>query len=100
MSIWMDTRGKSSLAIAVCDRCKFKAAWSDLIQDPNSPGLRVHAACADQFDPYRLPARQSEIITMPWTRPDTPLAATPSGLISEDENMFIISEDSDEYIVP
>lgn len=100
MSSYLNTRGKSSLAIAVCDRCHFKVAWSDLVQDPNTPGLRVHQHCADQFDPYRLPARQTEIITMPWARPDESLATNPSGLISEDGNMFITTEDSNEYLVP
>ena len=100
MSRYLDTRGKTSLAIAVCDRCKFKAAWSDLVQDPNSPGLRVHAHCADEFDPYRLPARPNENISLTWARPDEPIATNPSGLISEDGNMFIITEDNDGFLVP
>jgi hypothetical protein len=74
MPAFLDTRGLSSLTIAICDRCKMKRAWVSLIPDPNSPGLRVCKDCADEYDPYRLPARQTENITMPWLRPDLPLA--------------------------
>jgi hypothetical protein len=44
-----------------------------LFQDPNSPGLRFCEADLDVFDPYRLPARQTENIALPFTRPDEPL---------------------------
>jgi hypothetical protein len=46
---------------------------ADLYSDPNSPGLRVCLEDLDNLDPYRLPARQTEIITLPFTRPDRPL---------------------------
>jgi hypothetical protein len=32
----------------------------------------------DQFDPYRLPARQPEKITLPFVRPDEPLSGSPT----------------------
>lgn len=99
MSYYLDTTGYACLAIAICDRCKMKRAWVELVPDPNSPGLRVCADCADEFDPYRLPARQTENITMPWARPDTSVATDPSGLISEDGNMFVQAEDGS-YLVP
>lgn len=73
MSLWLDTRGKTSLAIAVCDRCKMKMAYSDMVSDPNSPGLRLHRDCADRLDPYRLPARKTENITLTHPRPDVEL---------------------------
>ena len=46
----------------------------DLYSDPNYPGLRVCKDDMDQYDPYRLPARQPEDITLRFPRPDTPLA--------------------------
>lgn len=37
MPVFMDTIGLTSLAIAVCDRCKMKRAYVDLRPDGNSP---------------------------------------------------------------
>lgn len=76
MPLYLDTHGKPSAAVAVCDRCHFKMALSDMISDPNSPGLRVHPHCADQYDPWRLPARQTEDIALRYPRPDEPLDGT------------------------
>lgn len=77
MPVYLDTRGKSSLGIAVCDRCGFKRAISDLHPDGDNPGLMVCGdykhGCKDHFDPWRLPARQTENITLRFTRPDAPL---------------------------
>jgi hypothetical protein len=73
MSIWYDPTGKASYGIGLCDRCSRKMSIMDLYSDPNSPGLRVCREDLDDLDPYRLPARQTEIITLPFTRPDTPL---------------------------
>lgn len=73
MSLYLDTSGKPSAAIGVCDRCHMKMAYSDMVSDPNSPGLRMHEHCVDRFDPYRLPARATEDIALPAARPDEPL---------------------------
>jgi hypothetical protein len=70
----LDTLGNTVLSIAVCDRCKMKRAYVDMGPDPNFPGLRVcNQGCRDQFDPYRLPARQPEKISLRFPRPDAPL---------------------------
>ena len=74
MPVWLDTRGHTVLTIAICDRCRVKYPWDELGPDSNAPGLRVCHQCRDQLDPYRLPARQGENITLPWVRPDSPLA--------------------------
>ncbi len=75
MSKWLDTRGNNTLSIAICDRCKMKYAYSDLIPDGNIPALRVcQNGCSDQFDPYRLPARQPEKISIRFPRPDADIA--------------------------
>lgn len=75
MGKWLDTLGNSVLTIAICDRCKMKRAYSDIVQDGNIPALRVCIyGCSDQFDPYRLPARQPEKITVRFPRPDADIA--------------------------
>lgn len=99
MSYYLDTRGKSSIAIAICDRCRRKFSITELMSDPNSPGLRVCREDVDQLDPYRLPARQPDDITLAFVRPDAPLGTNPAGLITEDENDFLIGS-NEEYITP
>jgi hypothetical protein len=75
MSIWLDTRGYTSLAVAVCDRCKMKRSITELVSDPNAPGTYVcQRDCVDQYDPWRLPAREPEDITLEHPRPDLPLS--------------------------
>ena len=74
MSIFLDTRGKTTLGIGICGRCSRKMSLDDLYSDPNYPGIRVCREDLDQFDPWRLPPRQSEVITLRFCRPDRPLA--------------------------
>lgn len=99
MSLYLDTQGQSVIAIAICDRCKRKFSWTQLYSDPNSPGLRVCLEDLDQLDPYRLPARQTETITMQWARPDAPLGTNPAGLVTEDDDNFLIGSPN-EYLIP
>lgn len=73
MPVFLDTRGKSSLAIAICGRCSRKFPINELMPDPNYPGLRVCRDDLDQYDPYRLPPRGTEDITLRYPRPDEPL---------------------------
>lgn len=73
MSIWLDPTGKSTYGIGVCGRCGIKMSLDDLYPDPNAPGLRVCRKDLDVFDPWRLPPRQPEDITLRNPRPDTPL---------------------------
>jgi len=94
MSIWLDTRGRSTLGIGICDRCSRKMSLTELMSDPNSPGLRVCREDLDQLDPYRLPPRQPDQITLPFVRPDTPLNSDPDGLVTEDDNSFLISSNN------
>ncbi len=79
MPLFLDPTGRQSYAIAICDRCRMKRYYDELTSDPNSPGLRVcrEGGCLDNFDPYRLPARKTEDITLRHPRPDTPLDGTP-----------------------
>lgn len=75
MSVFLDTRGRATLAIGICGRCSRKFPLDELMPDPNYPGLRVCRADRDDYDPYRLPARQPETISLRFPRPDTPLEA-------------------------
>jgi hypothetical protein len=82
---YLNTRGRSALAVAVCDRCRLKLPYVALSADRNAPGLRVCKDCNDELDPYRLPARQPEDITLPHARPDEPITTAsdtfPSGAV-------------------
>ncbi len=74
MPLYLNTLHNAQVAIAICDRCKMKQPIGKLTSDPNSPGLRVcDPGCVDQYDPWRLPARRPENITLRYPRPDVPL---------------------------
>lgn len=92
MPIFLDTRGYSDIAIAVCDRCKMKRPHAELSKDPNFPGLMVcEQGCKDQFDPYRLPARKTERITIRFPRPDVSVAVDPDALLTNGPNNYEIT---------
>jgi hypothetical protein len=92
MPRFLDTLGNSDLSIAVCDRCKMKRAHSVMRSDPNFPGLQVcNEGCADEFDPYRLPARKTERITIRFPRPDVSVAVDPNDLVTEEQGDWTIS---------
>lgn len=92
MALFLDTRGYSDLAIAICDRCRMKRPHAVMRNDPNFPGLRVcDQGCADEFDPYRLPARKTEKITIRFPRPDANIAVDDNNLITTGDNEFVIS---------
>lgn len=99
MPVFLNTRGNPTLGIGICSRCSRKFPLHELRPDHNSPGLRVCAADLDQLDPYRLPARQTEDITLPFLRTDTPIPTNPAGAITEDGNQFLVTEDFDEFII-
>jgi hypothetical protein len=74
MPIYLDTRGKSPLAVAICARCSIKFPRTELQYDPNFPGLLVCKDDLDVLDPWRLPARPSDQIVFDGPRPDVDLA--------------------------
>lgn len=100
MPLYLDTRGRSTLGIGLCARCSRKFSLDDLHSDPNFPGLMVCVADLDEFDPYRLPARQTEDITLRFVRPDESIATNPAGVISEDGDYFLVTEDFEEFLLP
>jgi hypothetical protein len=79
MPVYLDTRGKSVLSVAICDRCRIKFPYDELMPDPNFPGMRVCHYDLDQFDPWRLPAIKTENIALRFPRPDTDIAIGPVG---------------------
>lgn len=73
MEGYLDTRGMAYLSIAICDRCKIKRPLADLVSDGNIPSLKVCRRCSDEYDPWRLPAAQGEVISLRFPRPDVPI---------------------------
>jgi hypothetical protein len=55
---------------------------------------------SDQYDPYRLAPRAPDQIVLPFVRPDLPLNTNPSGLMNEADNMFLVTEDGNGYLIP
>lgn len=70
MPKFINTVGEPVVAIAYCDRCGRKFKYVDLHPDRNNPGLRVCDADNDMLDPYKLPPRQTENITLRYPRPE------------------------------
>jgi len=93
MSEWLDPSGHTTYGIGLCDRCHEKFPLDQLFPDPNSPGLRVCFADLDVYDPYRLPARQTENIALPFTRPDSPLTDVRPG------TAFVLGEENSPIFV-
>lgn len=74
MARYLDTSGMSTVAVAICDRCKMKRPLAEMMNDTNSPGVRVCSKeCCDELDPWRLPARRTEDISLQYPRPDEDL---------------------------
>lgn len=84
---WLDTSSEPTCGIAVCARCGAKLPIGALSSDPNAPGLMVCVDDLDELDPYRLPARQTEDVTLPFARPDTDISV-PAALAAQDNNLI------------
>jgi hypothetical protein len=99
MPLYLNTRGNPTLGIGICGRCSRKFPLHMLHSDYKSPGLRVCDADRDHLDPYRLPARQTENITLPFMRTDTPIPTNPSGVIAQNGDQFLITEDGNDFLI-
>ena len=86
MALFIDPSGRSTFGIGVCARCWRKFSIEDLYSDPNTPGLKVCIDDLDDYDPYRLPARRTEDVTLRFYRPDEPLTA--GGPNPDPESLF------------
>jgi hypothetical protein len=92
MPRFLNTEGNASVAIFICDRCRMKRAIDEAMPDPNFPGLKVcQQNCADQKDPYRLPARKTERIALRFPRPDVSVATDPSDITTGGYGGFVLS---------
>lgn len=81
MALYLDTRGHTMLSPGICARCKRKFPLDELRPDPNVPGLLVCDEDRDVFDPWRLPTRALERISVTNPRPDVSLALDYSGSV-------------------
>jgi len=72
MSLYLPVRAKGTVAIAVCFRCQKKVHYDALRQDPNNKQYYC-GECVDLYDPWRLPARRPEDISLQHPRPDEEL---------------------------
>ena len=100
MGHFLDTRGNSTLGIGICARCSRKFPIGELRSDPNFPNLMVCKEDIDQYDPYRLAPRAPDQIVLPFVRPDLPLNTSPAGVVNELDNIFLITENNDGYLIP
>ena len=98
MSLFLDPSGQPTYGIGICGRCSRKMLLSALAPDPNYPGLMVCEADRDQYDPYRLAPRAPDNVLLPFNRPDVSVSTRPSGMIQEQGNEFIITEDGQQYL--
>lgn len=98
MSKFINPQGSSTFGLAICARCSRKFKLADLQSDPNSPGLMVCSEDLDELDPYRLAPRAEDTLILPFNRPDTPINTRPAGLITEDGNQFVVSEDNTVFL--
>ena len=96
MSRFLNTEGNASIAIFICDRCRMKRAIVEAMPDPNFPGLKVcQQGCADEKDPYRLPARKTERITLQYPRPDVSVAVEPYDIVTAPYGGEVLSTNQD-----
>ena len=99
MPRFLDTTGNASVAIFICDRCKMKRPIIEAMPDPNFPGLKVcQQGCADEKDPYRLPARKTERIALQFPRPDVSVAVDPNDLMTQPNGGYILSTEQSDTV--
>jgi hypothetical protein len=98
MSRFIDPSGQATYGLGICGRCSRKFVLSELMSDPNSPGLKVCRDDLDDYDPYRLAPRKEDNMVLPFNRPDTSLETNPSGVIDESGTQFVISEDGKRFL--
>lgn len=88
MAIFIDPSGHTTFGIGICDRCSRKFPLDELFSDPNTPGLKVCKDDVDDYDPYRLPARKTENITLRFVRPDIPIDDLQIGAVTPAFGLF------------
>jgi hypothetical protein len=97
MPRFLNTEGNAVIAVFICDRCRMKRPIIEAMPDPNFPGLKVcQQNCADEKDPYRLPARKTERITLQFPRPDVSVAVDPNDILVSPYGGILSAEQSGE----
>lgn len=66
MSRWLTDREP----IFICPRCQRKRLYSQMVEDPNTKVKVCNQGCQDLYDPYRMPQRRTEDISLQYPRPD------------------------------
>lgn len=95
MGLYLPVRTKGSAAIAVCPRCSTKVYYDDLKKDPNNNQYYC-ADCVDIYDPWRLPARHAEDISLLHPRRDVSVDDDAILLITERE-YYLVTELGDRF---
>lgn len=86
MSLYLPVRTKGSAAIAICPRCSKKMYLSDMVLDPNNLNWYCKED-ADTLDPWRLPARLAEDISLDHPRPDVKVDDAESTILSNESGV-------------
>ncbi len=85
-------RGGTNCSIAYCDRCRKKVYYDELEPDGDSPNLLVCKGCSDLLDPYKLPRRRNENISLKHPRvPDS---------VTLDDSNTLTTEYGDDILFP
>lgn len=71
---FLNTTGKATLGVGICDRCRQKFPIGELKPDRDNPGLLVCAKDNDELDRYKLPPRVPETLTLRQIRTDTDIS--------------------------
>jgi len=82
MGLFLPVRNSGTVAIAVCQRCNKKMPYSELYKDPNN-GMMVCKDDLDIYDPWRLPARVPENISLEYPRTDVMMSDLDNTIATE-----------------
>lgn len=88
MSLFLPVRARGSASIAICGRCARKVYYDDLEIDPNNKNYYC-PECVDIYDPWRLPARKPENISLNHPRPDNAVSDEASESIGTESGQAI-----------
>lgn len=84
---------------AICDRCRLRRDYRDLVSDGNSPALRVcrpgvQSGCYDNLDPWRLAPKALDPMILRFPRPDLPDlgAEVPTYILTEQYVVLLTTE--------
>lgn len=72
MGLYLPVNLKGRSSIAICPRCTKKVQYDELQKDPNNKNWYCKD-CVDLYDPWRLPARKTEDISLTHPRKDEEL---------------------------